>query len=596
VRPSAVRNRARGLAGSALAAVLALPAIIVCLFAVSLFDQAERWLLLLTLAVWLALVWYSPVGLTEARSRLGARIFVAVTFSVILGVAALLGVLLSKDLPGADIASYVVRSALILWALGLMGYAVRQAVTRPWRLRSTILVLLLPMLAAWGTAIWLVARHRHAWQLWVVAYFGPLVLFGVLSFLLPTHRLESLFRRLSPWHDTPSTSLKPRTETEQEEQDERRRGIGLAAAGLLVASSGLLLLAAVRVPFARTPVEQSEIGRGGIASAPAATTLDGLAQLYEPVLRLDPKEQWPESDVASVLTGTPLPSCSHKPCPLEIDAAKLAQIKHQSPPSSSLRVLSDGTVYPLVRNVDPKERAAMRDKHRPLAAETYSVLEYWLFYPYDDWTAPSALGIIDQAHPSDWEFVAVGLGRENQPLFVAYSEHCGGVWRPWRKALVVAVEKRRRSRVEPNGFLGVSVANGLVASHPLVTVARGSHANYPTSRELQPDWLGCATSAKVLRKGVGLLTFMINAHESLSSYGPIQVPRIETLKVARRVTDPDWLWGPAHSSTMSIGWLALPKGDAPRSPGHQPAADDPLTRIFLNPHWGCDLSSKDCRG
>src|SRR5205085_12621349 len=62
-----------------------------------------------------------------------------------------------------------------------------------------------------------------------------------------------------------------------------------------------------------------------------------------------------------------------------------------------------------------------------------TLVEYWLFYPYDRWQAPTAMGLLTQQHEADWEAVVVGFGRD-RPLFVAYSAHCGGTWVGWRKA------------------------------------------------------------------------------------------------------------------------------------------------------------------
>jgi hypothetical protein len=85
------------------------------------------------------------------------------------------------------------------------------------------------------------------------------------------------------------------------------------------------------------------------------------------------------------------------------------------------------------------------------------VLQYWFFY-YDDvysyFYPPSDL--LWQAHEGDWEVVNVVLTPEEQPIEVGYSQHCLGQRLEWAAA----------PRVED--------------THPLVYVAAGSHANYPT--------------------------------------------------------------------------------------------------------------------
>jgi hypothetical protein len=84
---------------------------------------------------------------------------------------------------------------------------------------------------------------------------------------------------------------------------------------------------------------------------------------------------------------------------------------------------------------------------RVVRDEGVTVLQYWLFYYYNDWW---------NQHESDWEVVMVYLDARHTPLAVACSSHLGGTWRPW-------------SAVEPTG---------VDKQHPTVYVARGSHALY----------------------------------------------------------------------------------------------------------------------
>ncbi len=71
-------------------------------------------------------------------------------------------------------------------------------------------------------------------------------------------------------------------------------------------------------------------------------------------------------------------------------------------------------------------------------------IEYWLMYLYNDF--------YDQ-HEADWEGVTVVL-ENGSPLGAIYSQHQGGKWIAW-------------SALSKTG------------AHPIVYVARGSHANYP---------------------------------------------------------------------------------------------------------------------
>lgn len=80
-------------------------------------------------------------------------------------------------------------------------------------------------------------------------------------------------------------------------------------------------------------------------------------------------------------------------------------------------------------------------------------LQYWLWYPYNDYSPTVAGGDVWQVHEGDWESVSVLLDRSGKPLLVGLSRHCSGARRDWAK-----VPKR-----------GI---------RPLVHVALGSHANF----------------------------------------------------------------------------------------------------------------------
>jgi len=89
----------------------------------------------------------------------------------------------------------------------------------------------------------------------------------------------------------------------------------------------------------------------------------------------------------------------------------------------------------------------------------YTVIQYWIFYYFNDWR---------NLHEGDWELVQLCfsghtakelLESGEQPVFAAYSQHQAGQKMSWTDMK----------------------ANGLVeGTHPVVHVARGSHANYFT--------------------------------------------------------------------------------------------------------------------
>jgi hypothetical protein len=85
--------------------------------------------------------------------------------------------------------------------------------------------------------------------------------------------------------------------------------------------------------------------------------------------------------------------------------------------------------------------------------KTRIVLQYWLWYPYDDYVAPFSQGQVWQVHEGDWESISVILDLTGAPITIALSAHCKGSRRDWATA-----PKR--------------------GTHPFVFVALGSHANY----------------------------------------------------------------------------------------------------------------------
>jgi len=82
-----------------------------------------------------------------------------------------------------------------------------------------------------------------------------------------------------------------------------------------------------------------------------------------------------------------------------------------------------------------------------------TVLQYWFFYPLDDWRNSPTKPTLWHMHEGDWEEVSVALDAAGKPVEVAASQHNLGVTRRW-------------ALVPKSG------------THPHVYVALGSHANY----------------------------------------------------------------------------------------------------------------------
>lgn len=60
-------------------------------------------------------------------------------------------------------------------------------------------------------------------------------------------------------------------------------------------------------------------------------------------------------------------------------------------------------------------------------------LQYWLWYPYNDYSPTVPEGEFWQVHEGDWEAVSVVLDAAGKPLAAAYSQHSKGRRRDWAR-------------------------------------------------------------------------------------------------------------------------------------------------------------------
>ncbi|MGE5124025.1 MAG: hypothetical protein ACM3H7_05865, partial [Acidobacteriaceae bacterium] len=108
---------------------------------------------------------------------------------------------------------------------------------------------------------------------------------------------------------------------------------------------------------------------------------------------------------------------------------------------SSHQAIYESTLSPRAGGPGPVVYAHVARQEDP----DYITIQYWIFYFYNNWF---------NKHEGDWELVQVILSANAQPQWTVYSQHHGGVRRSW-----VTTPKEGDS-------------------HPVVYVARGSHANY----------------------------------------------------------------------------------------------------------------------
>jgi hypothetical protein len=100
-------------------------------------------------------------------------------------------------------------------------------------------------------------------------------------------------------------------------------------------------------------------------------------------------------------------------------------------------------------------------------------LQYWIWYPFNDYSSTVPPGDVWQVHEGDWESVSVITDLAGTPLVVGLSKHCEGTRRAWS-----GVRKR--------------------GARPIVYVGLGSHANYfapGTFRHSPAGPASCATSS-----------------------------------------------------------------------------------------------------
>jgi len=108
---------------------------------------------------------------------------------------------------------------------------------------------------------------------------------------------------------------------------------------------------------------------------------------------------------------------------------------------------------------------------RILEKEDRIYLQYWFFYIYNDWKR-DIQGVNN--HEGDWEMVVVELNQDQTPLRVGYSQH---------RKIIPKIPLIRGGEVKDWEDL-VGSQNIEDETHPVIYVARGSHASYPESG----DW------------------------------------------------------------------------------------------------------------
>jgi hypothetical protein len=306
-----------------------------------------------------------------------------------------------------------------------------------------------------------------------------------------------------------------------------------------------------------------------------------LIKTFQPVLAFREDQQWlpepveefvdesrmvgPDGPVAKQPTletlpkGCPgvLPSPCYRltiDCPTADPCPDAEQPDRPSPLPPPSRPLKSGAVYARVVLADQQPRAFPETVGTVDGERPSILIQYWYFYPYDEWRTPILAGELVQRHEADWEVVMVGLS-EARPLFVAYSQHCTGEWVAWDDVEVANTPPPR--------------------TRPLVAVARGSQANYPKAdQQRSPDWGKCA---KVPEGTVAVTSYASNIRD-LTGYGFTWKPaQIEYVNANTPPMTFPGLWGAnGGAQLVNSRTFTLEEGGEPKTPSMQPQWTDPL--------------------
>jgi hypothetical protein len=167
-------------------------------------------------------------------------------------------------------------------------------------------------------------------------------------------------------------------------------------------------------------------------------------------------------------------------------------------------------------------------------------LQYWLFYRAQD----QDRGIVRTGrHAGDWEMVQYRLDAHGHPVEAVYAQHSGAERAPWQTV-------QRRS------------------GHPVVYVARGSHASY-------------------LRHGVRDRTWP-DPNDEADGHGRVVQPRL----VRITATNPRWMRWPGRWGGARARWWVPGEQDSPFGPAFQRQGrwsdPDGWARAARSGRAGCD--------
>ncbi|HXS47884.1 MAG TPA: hypothetical protein VN756_10530, partial [Solirubrobacterales bacterium] len=284
-----------------------------------------------------------------------------------------------------------------------------------------------------------------------------------------------------------------------------------------------------------------------------------LAYAYRPLLFFDKRElyNWPV-DVDSALGEGAAEMCKHERTGDECEMVKRGSDLDQS--------------FDYLR-IDP-ERFSPADRlqspgiigstyyyhvvHGPSGSGTY--IDYWWYLPYNpslsSWMCSPGFSVTDLScfdHESDWEGVTVEVGVDGEPPpRVFYSQHAKVAPHTWKEL------KDGWSGLDQSSLVDVGSAH-----HPLVFVARASHAAYrnPCSDP------ACFQYGSVVPEGRHSGKSAWTGNDDVVCAGSCLKP----LPISRQGEAATWnaFSGPWGTQSCILGGTFCDRGEAPHSPALQ---------------------------
>ena len=219
----------------------------------------------------------------------------------------------------------------------------------------------------------------------------------------------------------------------------------------------------------------------------------------------------------------------------------------------------------------------------PFGDKLIGIAQWWYFTPIDDWRDQflAGLGSAHKRHPADWEQITIGFD-DKQPLFAAFSSHCGGRWRAWQEV-----------RILNSGFAPMDVLGSLL--HVRAERTDGSHGFYFDAYARQsPELAGCLEP--VVRHLVRGHLMVAGVDDATADLGYALPKVIDGPEARAALAFPAW-WSVGTNTTARVaGNLVLSRADGtvgapagPDSPVFKPSFQEPLRTIFCSPKtWNRD--------